>query len=113
MERGGITYQNLGIFCWDEFHTKANSKARLLINAMISDYYLQPKSTMILTVATTMKDAKGEKHSNMNIGVGSIMKAEVRYTRYNKREGRITSMSKYVAIFVKDVVEKKKFLVIF
>ena len=41
------------------------------------------------------------------------MKAEVRYTRYNKRERIITGMSKYVAVCVHDVVGKNKFLVIF
>ena len=49
----------------------------------------------------------------MNIGVGFIMKSELRYMRYNKREGRITSTIKYLAVCVHDVAEKKKFPVIF
>ena len=95
------------------FHTKAISKERFLITAVIYDCYLHPKSTIILHFVVTMKDVKGKKKININIGVGSIMKAEVRYTRYNKREERITGMSKYVEICVQDMVENNKFLVIF
>ena len=95
------------------FHKKANSKARLLITAVIYDCSLHPKSTMILPVVKTIKDAKGEKKINMNIGVGSIMKSEVRYNRYNKRELIVTGMIKYVAVCVHDVAGKNNFLIIF
>ena len=68
---------------------------------------------MRLSVVVTIKDAKEKKHININIGVGSMMKSEVIYMRYNKREGRITGMSKYMAVCVQDVSGKKNFLVIF
>ena len=95
------------------FHTRTDSKARFLIPAIITNWYLHPKSTMRLSVASTMKDAKEKKQINVNIGVGSIMKSEVRYMRYNKMEGTFTSMSKYLAVYVQDVAGKKNFLLIF
>ena len=95
------------------FHTKINSIVWLLITAVIIHWYLHLNSTMILPVVATMDYTKEKKRVNMNIGVGSIMNSEVRYMRYIKRDRRITSMSKYVVVCLQDVVEKKKFLVIF
>ena len=64
MEREGITYQNLGIFIGMVFHTKNNSKARLLITSVIANGYLHPKSTMRLPVVATVKEAKEKKQTN-------------------------------------------------
>ena len=83
MERGGITYQNPGHFLGMTFHTKKNSKAQSLVPDIINNWSLHLKSTMRLPVIATMKDAKEKKRSNMNIGVGSIVKAKVRYMSYN------------------------------
>ena len=113
MGRGGITYKIWVLFVEVTFHTKNDSKAQLLIPDVIDNWYLHPKSTMRLSVVVTIKDAKEKKHININIGVGSMMKSEVIYMRYNKREGRITGMSKYMAVCVQDVSGKKNFLVIF
>ena len=41
------------------------------------------------------------------------MKEKVGEMRYNKREGIITGMSKYVAVCVQDLVGKNRFPVIF
>ena len=86
---------------------------RLLITAVIANFYLHPKSTIRSTVVATINYEKEKKRINMNTGVGTIVKSKVGYMRYNKREGIITSMSKFVAVCVQDVVGKNKFLVKF
>ena len=60
-----------------------------------------------------MKEMNHKKHIKMNIGLGSVVKAEVRYIEEKTREGRIKMTSKEVLRCVQAVVGKKKFLVQF
>ena len=60
-----------------------------------------------------MKDMKEAKRSKANVGVGSVVTANVGETEKKNREGRIRIMGKEVTGCVGDVAGKNNFLVKF
>ena len=66
---------------------------------------------MRLPVIKIMKDMEEANQINMKVMVGYFVKAKVRDTEENTKEGRIRSTRKEVVVCVHYVVGKKRFLV--
>ena len=116
-ERGGITYQILGIFplasVFYYFYHTQKSMVRSLINNAISTPHPHPKSNMSLPVFTTIKEIKEANRRKTKIGVGSIVTEKVGDMGRKTKEGRSRMVSKEVVECVQYLMGENKFLVQF
>ena len=82
---------------WGDFsQKKPNSTAGLIISSAIDNFYLHPKSTMILSVVKIMKNRKEGNKVKINIGVESVMAVKVVNMEYNIREGISIRVRKFM-----------------